>query len=365
VGIEENTMDAEFVSWCRDISVGESAEQLAARWQGVRGLADSLKASDIDILMRVIYRARAGAAAPVDDIARIRESVRRAFPLFQMTGNDREFEVVCAAAIARVIRTNESLAAIATLSVCTASLAETRKLNFAVDLVALSEAALVRLATKMRVRRSITLPDQPQLVDYDGALKKFQAQPDVNGVVAGWTVISQSIPAAKRSQLEERVALAAALDRLEVVDEELQMLWWLFGERTGTLDSAFADIPQNARPLTFAYELAQLTIRAPGPASVKGLLQRAGIKGQKNLEIVAAVNACSTSWLPLVIRSGAISATSTPILFAISKKVETDDNAAWVSGWAAVAGIPANTSLPPLIMATQFYRELLLAKARM
>ena len=152
------------------------------------------------------------------------------------------------------------------------------------------------------------------------------------------------------------VAVADAGAFIAIQDEELQMLWWLVGERSWDLDRAFTAVPADAQPLIFGKELASLTESPPGPRSVKSLLSRAGLKDRKRLSVSAAVNACPSEWLRPLVAEKDPSPVIHPIHFAIKRKLETEEDRAWIENWAAVAGVDAGHTLGALAAGTLFYR---------
>jgi hypothetical protein len=114
--------------------------------------------------------------------------------------------------------------------------------------------------------------------------------------------------------------------------------------------------------LVFGKELADATEFLPGPTSAVTLLAQTGLKERKRISIPAAVNSCSAAWLTsLAVQSG-VSPVSSPVQFAILRKLETGDETAWIAGWESMSGIAQNFSIPMLTLGNLFYRERLLAR---
>jgi GTPase-associated system helical domain len=156
-------------------------------------------------------------------------------------------------------------------------------------------------------------------------------------------------------------AVEATADFVAIQDEELEMLWWVLGERSNGVKKSFSSIPEAERPLVLSAELAQATIYLPGPLSVEGLLTRAGLKSSKTFTIPQVVNACAHGWLEPFVSGKAISPLLQPIHFAIQRKLETGDETSWVSGWAGSSSLDATTVFPSIILGLLFYRERLLS----
>ena len=160
---------------------------------------------------------------------------------------------------------------------------------------------------------------------------------------------------------ETQVSTIRAIDHfLRVQDEELQMLWWLTGQRSWELDRPFEEIPADARPLVLASDLAANTNFVPGPPSVKGILSRAGLTAHDKTRIADAVNTADSTWLHGLVDDVEPSFVSTPLHAAIKRQLETGAGEAWVAGWAASTEVNDGYALSGLALGNLFYRERLL-----
>jgi hypothetical protein len=169
-------------------------------------------------------------------------------------------------------------------------------------------------------------------VNFAKAKTKLQEQPDATGMSAALDLAAESA-----NLVLETVGkvLSASVEKtgtfIAIQDEELELLWWVFGERSDDLNQPFKDVPVKVQPLVFAKELASATKFLPGPASIKSLLSRAGLKDNQKVTIPDAVNACDAGWLVSLAAQSDISTLVQPIHFAIRRKLETGDEASWVS----------------------------------
>ena len=154
----------------------------------------------------------------------------------------------------------------------------------------------------------------------------------------------------------------AATDFAAIQDEELQMLWWVFGGRSAEMECAFDAIHLDAQSLILAADLAGMTKFLPGPMSAKAILSRSGLKERKRCTIPAAVNACDSGWLNRQVEGREISPVMQPIHFAIKRKLETGDDTSWVAGWSGAIGIEAAHAMSALTLGNLFYRERLIAR---
>jgi hypothetical protein len=135
------------------------------------------------------------------------------------------------------------------------------------------------------------------------------------------------------------------------------LLWWLFGGHSKKLDRPFAEVPADAQPIVWAAEVAEATQFQPGPASVKPILSRAGLKERKKTAVVAAINACESDFLANLVKDGKPSPVTRPLHFAIHRKLEVGDDTSWAANWSAVTGIDAEFAVADIELGNLFYRE--------
>ncbi|WNG50498.1 hypothetical protein F0U60_44980 [Archangium minus] len=352
-------MNPDFPRWYRTVSLGDDRDRVQRRWAGVLALADQTTRDDVEAMLRIIFRAKLGPLPAA--LARLRQPFKDADELFDMQGNSRELEILCGAGLVTLFNKNVDISAIAALSVTTTALGGARAIDLPQDLLVQAENALAKTADRNRERpnlREFAVSGAPN-TDFDKAVIKVRQQPDFNSVAAAFTSIDEVVRDALKKSAE---SILAVNKFITAQDEELQMLWWLVGERSWDYDCAFSAVSPEAQPLLFAKELSQLTNFFPGPRSVKALLSRAGLKDRKKLTVPAAVNECDPTWLAQLVDGVDVSPISQPIHFAIRRKLETGDKESWIAGWAAAAGIDAGHTLPALTLGSLFYRERLLAR---
>ena len=356
------SMDPEFPIWYREVSIGDDRERMQRRWRGLCALVDAATRADVEAMISSAFKTK--AAAQPTSLIRIGKAFKDADDLFSIGGNDREMEVLCGAGLILLCRAGAAVSAAAALAITTAAAAGGRTPKVSLDLVAAAEAGLAAMAEAVRKRPNL---DQyakavaPKF-DFENAAVKVRGQQNFEGVIAAFGLaadaVRENVAGVAR---QNKKAVAAVNQFIAVQDEELQMLWWLVGQRSWDFDTAFASVPADAQALVLPKELADLTKFLPGPASVKGLLGRAGLKDSKKITIPLAVNACDKTWLGKLIDGLNPSPVTQPIHFAVKRKVETGEATAWVAGWAAVTGLDAVHKLTAVALGNQFYRERLLA----
>lgn len=362
---ETKPMSADFPRWFKEISFGNDQTALEPRWAGVNAVADAADSENIETLIRLAFKSRHPHSA--SQVQKIRESFKALDATFEMQGNDREVQVLAGASLAVMMERGESYGAEAALMITTTALDGTRQPDLPIDLSVLADAAIDRIAEVNRARPDLavhTVNGAPK-IDFKKAAAKFREQPNPDGMDAALDLAAESVSNGLTMMAQQQAKAVSAMESFtKIQDEELQMLWWFIGQRSEELDCAFSSVPAEAQALVFAKELADHTESLPGPASIKGLLSRAGLKERKKITIPIAINAVDPELLKRIISDGEPSLVTTPIHYAITRKLETGENDAWIAGWAAAVGIDARLALPQLTLGVLFYRERLLIRFR-
>lgn len=360
---EDGTFNADFAQWYRSLELSTDDAMLKRRRDGVAALLKQATSPDVEALVRVAFRTKQ-VAAP-EHLTKIRQAFKSADDDFPLQGNDRELQLLCAAALTELSRKDGDVAATAAVSVSTASACGSRRPELPLDLVRAAESAIGTLSDGRRSRPALSALKMPEFpkAEFDKAPAKVKAQPDMNAVIEALGMVGEATKLANASmwkQFMKGIGLAETF--IAVQDEELQMLWWLVGERSWDRDCPFTQLPIEERVLVLSKELAKQTAFLPGPRSVQALLSRASIGGSTEVTIADCVNACAADWLTdIASRVMSPSPVTQPIHTAIKGRVETGERGAWIGAWAATTGLDATKKHSPLVLATHFYRERLLA----
>jgi len=356
-----STMHGDFPRWYREVDVEENRDRLQRRWTAVSSLVPTLDKVKVESLLRVVFRSK--GALTSEGIGTIRAAFKAADDLFDMQGNDREVEILCGCILAVLLELNGTLPPWTALAVSTSALNGSRATQLPMNLTVAAENAIARMAEQNRVRPNLQDAKlQTPTVAFTKAKEKFQAALDAASLSGAFDAAAEATNLTLASMAKK---FNSAIDKtaafIAIQDEELEMLWWVLGERSDGTKKPFKKVPEKARPLVFGTELADATASLPGPLSIDGLLLRAGLKSDQTFTIPAAINACDKSWLESIVDDNHGSSLSQPIHFAIKRKLETGDESSWVSGWAASAGIGGDVVYPSLILGRLFYRERLLS----
>lgn len=354
------TMHQDFAQWYGVVSFGDNESTRQKRWGGVSNVVENADRKMLETLLRLAFASRQTPSST--DIQAVRQLFKEADEAFEMHGNERELQVLAGASLATLMQCHDAaMSHEAALAVTTTAMHGGRSNHLPMDLGALGEAAIVALGDRGRQRPSLTLATEPPKFDFEKSNAKLSEQFDTAGVSAALNLAADTIRQVLRLTLTRQANTMASVDQFfRVQDEELQMLWWLTGQRVSSLGCAFDAVNAEAQPFVFASELADATQLLPGPPSIKALLSRTGIKTRKKVSVVNAVNGPDESWLKHICPMDGVSPVSTPIHYAIRMKLEIGGDTEWVPGWASATNIGADHSIPPLTLSELFYRERLL-----
>lgn len=346
----------DFARWYSAVGLGDEESRRKGRGEGVRLVAERADNPMVEALIRLAFKSRQTASESA--VKEIRGILKEADETFEMQGNDRELQILAGASLAVLMESESESAAYAALAVSTTVFAGARKTDLPMDLAGLAEAALLRIAATNRERPDLSshLPEDDDL-DFDAIPELVRQDQSFAGVISALEMVAQTMGEAAVRQSD---ALQAMDTFIRIQDEELQMLWWLTGQRSKDHNCAFGDVPAEAQPLVFGAELADATQILPGPPSAPAMLSRAGVKDRKKIAVSAAINASAEAWLRQILGDCNPSPVTMPLHNAIYRQLETGHGDTWVAGWVSATCVGDNQSLPGLTLGTLFYRERLL-----
>lgn len=348
-------MHRDFPNWYKAIGLGDEQERRDSGWAAVSTMADSVDGKDIETLIRLAFDSKQIPTAA--GVQRIRETFNSIDTSIEMQGNTREIQVLAGATLATLIGRGGDTGSLGALAISTASMDGARSPNLPMDLGVLAEAALDQISENGRRRPNLSglLSKMPPKVDLQKAAEDANEERSFESLAA--EAINKAMTALARHQSDIARAVGPFL---RMQDEELQMLWWLIGEHSEDLDCNFGSIAGDIQPLVFAKELAGHTEILPGPASIKGLLSRAGLKQRGKFQVSKSIDAADTEWLHSFIPEEEVSPVTMPIHFGLKRRLETGSGEAWIASWAAAIGIEVTHKISKLELGTLFYRERLL-----
>jgi hypothetical protein len=170
------------------------------------------------------------------------------------------------------------------------------------------------------------------------------------------------------------IGVTAWAKRAEVIEdlrqEESDILWWLFGERSRDLDVSFGELKVPAGCLIGAKEIADLTRVLPGSFGVEAylykMLRLAHPKLDTSVTLSDTVFACPQEWLKQLVTLQGLDGVADlcPVHLAAQKSVEASGKkTAWHVPFQTASGLKAAMKLTPIDLALQAYRERLFISA--
>jgi hypothetical protein len=349
-------MHAQFAKWYAAVDLANDPPTLEKRWKAANAVAKDATWGDVDTLVRTAFGLRAGKS---DQTKRIRTILNKADDSFDVAGNDREYQLLCGAALVAQFDLATPIARASALAVTTTAFGGTRKEAVPIDLVGYAEEAITKQSEIVRDRKARhVLPDPPKLDFKDAVAKAKEGSWESVGAAFGLAadVVSKAFGT---FITKSQTTVDGLTSQLAMQDEELEMLWWLVGNRSWDLECAFDSVPKQAAPFVLAAELAKLTRSIPGPTAVTSLLSRAGI-GDDQTTVPTVINAAPSEWLRTLTEGRQPSPAIHPVHFGVDRRNETDETKEWVGGWAATAQVDAERRFTSIDIAKQAYRERLL-----
>jgi hypothetical protein len=353
-------MTDEFLRCYRAVNMEDNTERYKKRWDGVCSFVENASTNDVEALIRIVFH----IGLPVEEqkLLRIKQAFKDTDELFEMSGNEREIEVLSEAMLNALHYKTSKAGNYATLGVITAGAHGGRVPDFQIDLIGSAIASLNEKAVKKRDRpnlvNSIPLVEK---INFEAVANKCNEQFNAEGVSTAFNLAGQVVQTSF-TQLQNQVKkqINEANRFIDIQDEELQMLWWLIGEQSWEFDSFFKKLNAKAKPLIIAKELADMTNFIPGPIGIKSLLARAGLSDHTKLTIPVIINECDQTWLGSLVHNLTPSPVTLPIHFAIIRKLETGENEKWITGWEAAAKIASTHKISALNIGQLFYLERIL-----
>jgi hypothetical protein len=323
-------MDKYLSTWYRSAGIPTEKIPLSKRAEAIRGF--EIDADGIASLTQLFFK------LPPSDSSfeeKLRTAINATDSNFGMSGDDNELVVLAGATLADVIEEGDrDLSNLAILSVVSASAQNLR------GPAAVSE--IPELATQRLGKRSAQRD-----VAEDGSEAATLAT-KLAALGEPYDVLSREF---QRLQLQ-----------FPIINEESNMLWWVFGETSQNSDERWGDMPIEKVCLISATELAGLTRVIPGPVAARAFLDRAVRSGRtsvKDVSIADVVNKTPKPWrddhygkpLPPELK-GVL-----PLCEAVRFSIEVGDNDGWRQMFKSSLRIVPTAKLTPGKMAYQVYLE--------
>jgi len=352
------SLKASFANWYRQFQVEDDVDQRESRLAGVIKAAKSDNVELLDTLVRLAFGTKKTPSAA--EVSKIRDIFVASDERFPRAGNDQELKFLAAATLVQKLETTPSVTA---LAIITASCNGARVTDLPMDLIVRANATLNARAEINRQRPGAAAFGELTSLNFKSIQQKIQDNQSWQAVIDAFGEVQLLVKNAFSERAKQEKKIIDDLQKhLNQKDEELDFLWWLTSRYCQRLSCSFDKIPANANSLVMAKELADLTNLLPGPASIEGILSRAGLLDQKKILMTTALNAVPLEWARNFVDEQDYSPVLTPLHFALHRRVENGEGDEWVANWSNVTGIKNEFATTPLKLALTFYRECLLIK---
>ncbi len=358
-----------FGEWYRAAKIEPKSEWLPKRWEAI----EKFKLPKDGILWELELVRLFNLQPAKDD--KFTDTFQSAFqesdPTFPMRNNKVELSVLAGAKIIHCLEKYPSrfanIIALATLCNNCQGLAPQVPVP---DILASATKYLIKKAANLRSKKlfEINTPNEYSPGSLEKLLEEVKNKShEIDKRVTN--LLEQLVTAADNSHLI-LTSVKEILNRQKLLEEETNILWWLFGEYSRDLERPVRELTISKVCLVIGKELADLTNSIPGPFSAEAFLDKmisaSKTEGTKKKNSIAnAVNASSRDW-----RNRLISQTRNqavidfcPVHFAIEKSIETHGTDDWLPAFQKSASISAKKNIAPLDLSKQIYQERLLIKA--
>lgn len=342
-------MHLNFADWYRPASFGHNRDTLELRWQGVEAALEQIDDSIVLELIRLVF-GRPLQSPGVENT--FRKFFKDTDQSFLTTGNDLEVKVLAGCVLAMTCV--EPISPLPTMAILTTSVFGLRELQIEIDLIGMvaSRVHSDGIRARKRIRADKLKPFEDAA--YNEAILPL-SQPQTPALMVQVLNNIGAVTVSQLNTLQNAIADQQAL--LEIQDEELQLLWWVVGERSDKWGKAFTGLNTKARPILLAAEAAAMTTGFSEPPSLRAIFSRVGVSESDKVTIHECVNACGTEHLKLLAPSDAGCTSIFPVHFAMFRALEAGANSTWVAPWTKATGITAKAKLSAVELAMQVHRE--------
>lgn len=382
-------MDERFADWYRISDPDPRSETLVNRWAVIEKQA---KAAGVILaldLVRLFTGTRQSEVASATDFV---AAFKAADPALPMRENDKLIQVLAGATLSQALEYEDPVADAAALALRSVQFAGYGRSGAFPDLMEDVEVYLVRRARDVRAEEeedkssasklakqleNIAFPKLDELSRIASYQHYAQANEAFGQIESHAAKVAASFAALRSAmaQLAKDVAALAGGGALRksrewrASREELNILWWLFGESSRDLELPASTVTIDAFAIIAGKELADLTTHVPGVVAAEAMLHRAlratGGMLSTPLSLKSAVEATSEDW-----RRGFVASADAapdhlrelaPVHFAVRRSLE--DGNAWPATFRRALGLKRDPKISAVELANQIYTERLLARA--
>ncbi|BBO88035.1 GTPase-associated system all-helical protein GASH [Desulfosarcina ovata] len=285
-------MNPKFADWYSKVRPEPSNELLTTRWKCVATLQNELDSQLSARISAWVF----GVSSDSDDVREILEQTfKTADASFPLSDNENLLTVLAASCLADILDKIHPAANVVALALLCARCRGARDIDGQGPLIVAPEVYLAQQSIKARENAhsgtdtlhrfrgtpAIEIPEAPDLAGGNDWNIVHQNLNSVNAYVQALSeCVKQLSAGAKTFQQDTKKAAkrwktATADSRVPVLQEETEVLWWLFAEHSDCVDKPFNEIAETARPVVFARDLAKRIKLLPPPPTSEAILKKA------------------------------------------------------------------------------------------
>lgn len=341
-------------------ALASTGEMIASREAPAERIISEIDTIHILALIGIYY-------GSVDlDLGWFRNEFIKEDPSFSLVNNERETRVLAAAILGALVEQENALAILGLVAG-----------NVNGHRIPAQANWLIRLAHEVMGRQSVD-ERKPHVVNVKVAPTTTQKLGEEVSAIAvnDWPVLlatlnkirSEAQSSARTTSTQATNALAALNRQVDLLREESQMLWWLVGGHSRTLDRSFAEFGPQQSALVGAVDLGDLTTTTHlGPVAAPAMLERVialatRSEGAAPKDLASAIDGVDRLDLQrLNIYPNDLPARLAPVTAAI-EMARTLGPGVWHGIFTEKTGLQPTITFEPTELATQLYREHLLGQ---
>ncbi|QHI98456.1 hypothetical protein GT347_10900 [Xylophilus rhododendri] len=305
--------------------------------------------------------------SPSLDLNWLRDELVRDDSTFSLINRERETQVIAAGILNSLTNAHNDFAI---LAIVVGSFSGLREPTVFPQLVVDAHSAMNRLSVSQRAEKDIPIRISAMSDAKVGKILEDIAEDDFAATLAALKEVrNEAAASAKTMAAATTNALSLLSGEVEMLREETQMLWWIFGGHSRALERSFSTFTsQHQAAVIAAVDLATLSRRTYfGPVAAPAMLDRAinAAKKQKSTPAQRLINVIDsiprTDLQKLKIFPDSVPARIAPVMTAVDL-ARTLGAGVWGVRFEELTGISANVELEPLTLSAQLYREHLLGQ---
>lgn len=345
-------MHVQFPDWYRTAGVEPPGELLHSRWKAVEAVASAVNAE----LFQILLGLAAGVSVSDDNRVTLLTTFQNTDPTIPASGASHELRILAAAVLRQIIEEGDSFATVSALGLSCAVFSRP-KVPAAEHVSAANEFLAIESSEVRKPRPALKGRAQFTKAAYDKILSETVLQNPAQTNEALFKLTGALVDALNLANVDLKQTVS-------LQQEELNLLWWRITTHSRALDVPFSSLQLQPASVILPAELADLTVFAPGPAAISGLIESALSQCKNNgepLSIKSVINSLPREWRDKrASKLPAGLASACPVHAAISASMKTNGESEWLPIFEQTYGADSSAEHAGLNFAMQGYQERML-----